>query len=333
MLHLMRRAILGGLAALLCVAPGALAQPQPYDGHNPFTCTLQQVGRGTDFPFPDADPFCVEFDKTQQNVTELGLVDFISREPARVAAASPKCFYFQRDHWTGSVVQGQPPEAYHWDGSYYFDKARGLGGVYVENFRVGEQTADPSLLPGFPADWKPYFSGGHGGVQSGDTVQADPSCATKNPGGATPSPAQSSCRVPGGRIGNGMAGVRLGATRKRAKANLGKPAKESRTYLQWCLDGGGRIVAALRRSRVKLMFTDAAPFDTRGIRVGNSRRDSRKRMRRERRFGKVHGAAVYVATERRRKLYVAFRHNRVAWIAVSSKRVSHKAARRWLKPL
>jgi hypothetical protein len=81
---------------------------------------------------------------------------------------------------------------------------------------------------------------------------------------------------------------------------------------------------------VKLMFTDAAPFDTRGIRVGNGRRDSLKRMRRERRFGKVRGATVFVATERRRKLYVAFRHRRVAWIAVSVKRLSARGARRYL---
>ena len=90
---------------------------------------------------PDADPFCIEFDKTRQNVTELGIVDFLSKEPARVANATPKCFYFQRDHWRASLVQGVPPAIYEWDGSYFFDKARGVGGVYVENFKVGGQTA------------------------------------------------------------------------------------------------------------------------------------------------------------------------------------------------
>src|SRR3954467_9551236 len=157
MLHPMRRAIVGALAVLLCATSAAAAQPQQYDGQNPFTCTLQQVGRGTDFPFPDADPFCVEFDKTQQNVTELGVVDFISKEPARVAAASPKCFYFQRDHWTGFVSESAPQtQTYHWDGSYFFDKSRGTGGAYVENFSFGGQSGDPTQLPGFPPDWKPY---------------------------------------------------------------------------------------------------------------------------------------------------------------------------------
>src|SRR2546421_6298070 len=107
-----------GCAALGALLPaGASAQGQgnptmQYDGHMPFNCELQDVGLGTDFPHPEADPFCVEFDKTQQNVTDLGLIDFASREPARVAAAAPKCFYFQRDHWTGSIVQGTKPETY-----------------------------------------------------------------------------------------------------------------------------------------------------------------------------------------------------------------------------
>jgi hypothetical protein len=322
--------MVGALAALLVAAAPAAADVHGYDGHIPFQCELQQAGMGTDFPHPDADPFCVEFDKTHENVTELGMVDFLSKEPARVAAASPKCFYFQRDHWTASVVQGQQPEAYHWDGSYFFDKARGLGGVYVENFRIGGQTGDPRTLPGFPEEWKPYFSNGRGGVQSDDSVQADPRCATKQPGGSTPSPAQSKCRVPGGRIGNGIAGLKLGATRKRAKSDLGKPSKESARYLVWCLDGGGRIVAALR-GRVKLLFTDASTYDTRGIRVGNSRRDSLKRMRREHRIATVRHARVYMAVERKRRLYVAFRRKRVAWIAISGKRVSRKAARRYLR--
>ena len=90
-------------AAVALVGAGAAAADAyaPYDGSNPFNCELQSVGTGTSFPHPDADPFCVEFDKTQQNVTDFGIADFLSKEPARVAAASPKCFYFQHDHWTG----------------------------------------------------------------------------------------------------------------------------------------------------------------------------------------------------------------------------------------
>jgi hypothetical protein len=77
----------------------------PWDGANPFHCTVQNAGFGTKVPDPGADPYCVSFNKTRQNISQLGLLDFLLKEPARVAAATPKCFYFQEDHWRGSVVQ------------------------------------------------------------------------------------------------------------------------------------------------------------------------------------------------------------------------------------
>jgi hypothetical protein len=137
------------------------------------------VGTGTNFPDPGADPFCVEFNKRQQNVTDLGVVDFLLNEPARVAAASTKCFYYQVDHWTGSVVQGQPPELWHWDGRYFFDKARAVGGVFVDNLRIAGHTADPRLLPGFPPAYRPFFGPGRGGVRLVNIGAAEPSCAAK----------------------------------------------------------------------------------------------------------------------------------------------------------
>jgi hypothetical protein len=82
-------------------------------------------------------------------------------EPARVAAAVPKCFYFQHDHWTGSIVQGQPPELWHWDGSYFFDKARGIGGVYVSDLQSA------------------LFGPVTGGVRLVSLGSVDPICAAK----------------------------------------------------------------------------------------------------------------------------------------------------------
>jgi hypothetical protein len=154
------------LVTLLCMlapasAAGSTSPIVPWDGSNPFRCHNQNVGQGTDFPDPGADPFCVEFDKTQQNITDFGIVEFLALEPARVAAASTKCFYYQRDHWTGSVVQGRPPELWHWDGSYFFDKARAIGGVYVSDLR--------STL----------FGPVTGGLRLVSLGAADPACAAK----------------------------------------------------------------------------------------------------------------------------------------------------------
>lgn len=178
--------------SMLCAAPAAADQTSinsaatntaagpiaPWDGSNPFNCTIQDVGTGTDFPDPDADPFCVEFDKTQQNVTDLGIVDFLTKEPARVAAAVNKCFYFQSDHWTGSLVQGEQPELWHWDGQYFFDKAIGAGGVNIQHLRFLGQPA--SFPPGsIPEQFAPYFDQGGGGAYVVGDVPADPNCAAK----------------------------------------------------------------------------------------------------------------------------------------------------------
>ena len=128
-------------------------------------------------PNPEADPFCVKYNKTQQNLSELGIVDFLLNEPARVAAAVPKCFYHQTDHWTGWIVQGQQ-ELWNWEGRYFFDKARGIGGVYIQNARVAGQPFDPRTLPGFPPEYRPYFGPGGGGVYA-DSVASVPTCAAK----------------------------------------------------------------------------------------------------------------------------------------------------------
>jgi hypothetical protein len=162
----MGRPLAAALVTLICAfacaqAAAATTPVVPWDGTNPFRCQNQNVGRGTDFPDPGADPFCVEFDKTQQNITDFGIVDFLAMEPARVAAAVPKCFYFQHDHWTGSIVQGQPPELWHWDGSYFFDKARAIGGVYVSDLSSA------------------LFGPVTGGVRLVSLGAADPICAAK----------------------------------------------------------------------------------------------------------------------------------------------------------
>ena len=328
-------------AVLALVLPAtAAAQVEPYDGSIPFVCTLQQAGFGAEVPDPDADPFCIEFDKTRQNVSELGIVDFLSKEPARVAAASPKCFYFQRDHWRASLVQDVPPAIYEWDGSYFFDKARGLGGVYVENFKIGGQTGDPRTIPGFPEEYKPHFGPGRGGVQKTGDVPADPRCGNRPspqqpPGNEPRSEGGAPCRVPGGVVGRSIGGVRIGMTRRNALGTVGRPASASTRFVVWCYEGGARLVAAFTgakdRSRAQLVFTDAAPFDARGVRTGLSSRAARLRLRRERRLGKVAGSTVLVVRSRRRQLLVAVARSRVTWVGIAAPKLSRRGVVRLLR--
>ena len=180
-----RATLVSAVLALSCAAPAGAQSPYPegpfapWDGTNPFNCTVQDAGLGAEVPDPDADPYCVEFDKTQQNVSDLGIFEFLSLEPARVAAAVPKCFYFQTDHWTGSLVQGEEPELWHWDGQYFFDKARGVGGVNVQNFRIFGEPASPSDYGEVPEEMAPYMDQSGGGAYIIGGFDADPNCVAK----------------------------------------------------------------------------------------------------------------------------------------------------------
>jgi hypothetical protein len=155
----------------------ALSEPTPWTGVNPYHCTLQDAGLGTKVPDPGADPYCVEFNKTDQNVTQLGILTFLLNEPARTAAAVPKCFYFQEDHWRGSIVQSNGKTVlYQFWGHYFFNKATGDGGAWIDDFTIAGKTFDPTTLPFFPAQYKADFGPGTGGVITHDDVPVVSQC-------------------------------------------------------------------------------------------------------------------------------------------------------------
>lgn len=179
------RRVAAGIATLVLLGAGTASAyagqaPTGWGGDAPFACTLQQAGFGATVPDMKADPFCIEFDKTRQNITELGLVDFLLQEPARVAAAGPKCKYFQVDHWRGSIVQANgATKTYEFTGHYFFDKSRGEGGVYIEGFNINGKTFDPSSLPGIPREFSRYMGPGTGGFRTRNALMLDPLCALK----------------------------------------------------------------------------------------------------------------------------------------------------------
>jgi hypothetical protein len=286
------------LALLLSSAPArALSAPTPWDGVNPFDCTIQDAGQGTTVPDPGADPYCVRFDKTNQNVAELGLVDFLTKEPARVAAAVPKCFYYQEDHWRGSLIQSdQQTVVYEFYGHYFFNKATGDGGVWVTGFTVAGQTFDPRTLPGFPAQWDPYFGPGTGGVISHDDVPVEPSCVAQSSGSSAPvyasAPAMpvstasqpaGTCIHASGRVTRSWLGrVKLGMAEGRVVALLGPPQSMKRGVLRYCLTGGGNLLVGERGGHPRTVFvsTTSAAFKLHGARgrsltVGASARSLR----------------------------------------------------------
>jgi hypothetical protein len=289
-------------AFVLLIAAPALAgtaPPSGWDGANPFRCDLQYAGFGTEVPHPDADPYCVDFDKRRQNVTELGIVDFLSKEPARVAAASGKCFYFQSDHWRASVVQDDgSTKLYEWDGHYFFDKARGEGGVWVTNFNVNGHTGDPSALPGMPSDWAQFFGPGTGGVITHDDIPADPSCAGRDvyahPAASAPAPPPlAPCADARGPVTRRSIGpLTLGMTERRARELLGAPRSTRGRTVSWCT-----LRATFSRARIVRLRTSSPIYGFHGVRPG-----SRVRWRAGRhRIG--------------RNVVVGVREHRVRWLA------------------
>jgi hypothetical protein len=311
-----------------------------WDGTNPFVCELQNTGTGTNFPHPEADPFCVEFDKTHQNVTQLGIVDFLSKEPARTAAASPKCFYFQSDHWKSYVVQGNgQTEVYQWDGHYFFDKARGMGGVWVTNFAINGRTADPSSIPGIPQQYAQYLGPGTGGFIFNNDVPVDPTCAAKakaHPGliyasqraagGGTLAGRRGRpfCIQPHGAVRLGRLGrVRMGERERRVRSRLGVPANVRHGYLRYCVKGGGALLVGERRTGVGavsarsdrgvIAIATSSAYRFGAFHVGSSAHRFARRFHgarlvahvRRRAVWRIRGSDVLVATARGRIRFLA----------------------------
>ncbi len=282
----------GPLLAAVAAALGALALPAgaaaqsppfaPWDGTNPFNCVEQDVGTGTEYPDPEADPFCVKFDKTHQNVTDFGIAEFAAQEPARVAAAAGKCFYFQSDEWTGSIQQGTEPETWHWQGRYFFDKAKGVGGVSVTEFRVGGSPMDAT--PYVPPEYAGYFApGGGGGVIVTEETDPDPSCAqkvdTEEEQAAVYSgmPDYGECVAPGGKIRARKVGrARLGASRKRVRAKVGPAKRSTKLRDRWCVIGGGTMSVFYKKGQVASIKTTTPGHTIRGVGAGARRGDLRR---------------------------------------------------------
>lgn len=324
------------LAALTALPARAVAPPSPWDGSNPFNCTIQHAGFGPTGPDPGADPYCVRFNKTHQNVTQFGVVDFLLKEPARTAAASPKCFYFQEDHWRGSVVQSDGRTLiYEFEGHYFFNKATGDGGGWVTNFTLAGQSFDPTAVPGFPPAYGGYFSRGTGGFITHNEVPADPQCAARaaqNP--AAIYAAHSSHCVPNnGRLERRRLGpVTLGETEDRVRAELGSPRGVKRGFLRYCAERHGMLLIGERgdrsgtfgsggRAPAVLLLTTAKGFilqarHHRVVRVGSPARSIRRAVPGAAALGRVRGIELV----RRHGLIFGLAHRRVAYLGVYSRR-------------
>ena len=312
------------------IAAAASAPPSPWDGSNPFNCVLQNAGFGPTGPNPGADPYCVYFDKTHQNVSQGGIVDFVSKEPARTAAASPKCFYFQEDHWRSSVVQSNNSTVvYEWTGHYFFNKATGDGGAWVKDFTLNGQTFDPTAVPGFPPQYGQYFGPGTGGVITHNSVPVDPHCVAlakqRNVYGPRPR-----CISQTGTVKRRSLGpVTLGQREDFIRAVLGPPQAVKRGFLRYCVRGGGSLLvgqpgdrsgtfgSAGRAPTVMLVTTSRGFRFGKRLHVGSSRRV----LRHAHRLGRLGKRVVFRV--RRGVLAVVLRRRVVALVVYDRRAIRH----------
>jgi hypothetical protein len=284
----------------------------------------------------------VYFDKTRQNVDQLGIVDFLSKEPARTAAAVPKCFYFQSDHWRASIVQSNgASELYEWQGHYFFDKARGAGGAWVTNFNINGHTGDPSAVPGIPQQYARYLGPGTGGIVAYSTIPGDPRCvaeAAAHPSAiyakpyAAPSaaPPPLGCAPVRGVVSSRALGLlALGDPERRVRGLLGPPVEVRAGFLRYCLtDGSSYLVGEPDASSdtavgeadapTVLLMTTSRAYRMHGIGPGVSARVLRRRLRRARLV--LHGGTSVWALRRGVGTLFGVRRGRVAYVVVYDRR-------------
>jgi hypothetical protein len=125
---------LGTATARVAADPSAA----PYR-HPTFHCAVvHRYGNGVSPPLTlHDDPLCVVYNKRDITVDNGGAIRFLLAEPTRFAVAG-KCRYWQRDHWRIRIDRGMHPLV-RWDGSYWWDLKRGIGGAILHHFRIAGQ--------------------------------------------------------------------------------------------------------------------------------------------------------------------------------------------------
>jgi hypothetical protein len=164
-------------------SPAAPYQPPPFAKD----CHFRHFGEAQQPPlngYKD-DPLCVDYAKRDITVDNGGAVRFAIAEPARFAIAAKVCQYWQTDHWSVQLDRAFTAVV-RWDGSYWFDKGKGIGGVLTRHFRVAGQPvgADQAaalvgtVSPDLARQIRKYGAGagGSGGGMSFSLGNGDPSC-------------------------------------------------------------------------------------------------------------------------------------------------------------
>ena len=301
----------------------------PTTGRTRSTARSRTSARAPPSRDPHADPFCVRFDKTGQNVTELGVVDFLAQEPARVAAAVDKCFYYQSrpldrlDRAGATAASSTTSRA-----ATSSTRRAGAAECISTTCASLGQSVDPAVIPGIPGR-VPAVLRQRQRRRAIQRVRGRPRPALRRA-------RQAQAGVPGRRetaaaagsaagvIGRGIGGIGLGARRSRVRAALGKPTSESTRSLTYCLEDGSLLRAGFTGDRVSVVRTTHPAFTTAGLGPGLAEGRARRILRGERVMRSRSGERLLVLSQKRRTLVAATRGRVVRSVAVARPRLSKR---------
>jgi len=324
----------GALPAVAAVLLALFATPAvadvgagPWDGTNPFACTLQNSASLTD---PNADPFCVEYDHSGSSLAdaESQLTSLLTDGPGQLAAATDKCATYRVDRFSGPL--------YELDSAIFFNKATGQGATALTSVTINGLPAPPSAIPGLP--------GTLGGVVAVPVVQA---CTTQGQGGAgggtttggenflaglggsTPGTTQprpgNACKNLSGNANNGIGRAKLGLKRRAIAHRLGKPTRRAHGFYHYCLRRGGDLAVHFGKgSKADVVMDSGKSFHAGKVKIGSRLTRVRSALKHELVLGHRKRDWVLGVTHKHWLLLVGLSKNRVVYIAAVSRKLSFK---------
>lgn len=298
----------------------------PWDGTNPFACTLQNSAALTN---PNADPFCVEYDHPGSSLAdaESQLTSLLTDGPGQLAAAVNKCAAYRTDHFTGSL--------YEIDSAIFVNKSTGQGGTALTKVTINGLPAPPSSIPGLPSNLGgvvgvPVVQGcgtqGQTGTGTGTGTGGNflPGISGLNPSPAKPRPGNA-CKNLSGNTNNGIGRAKLGLKRRAIAHRLGKPTRRAHGFYHYCLRRGGDLAVHFGKgSKTDVVMDSGKSFHAGKVKIGSRLTRVRSALKHELVLGHRKRDWVLGVTHKHWLLLVGLSKNRVVYIAAVSRKLSFK---------
>jgi hypothetical protein len=312
----MRGALLAGAMVVLAVfATPASADvgAQPWDGTNPFACTLQDGNNPAD---PNADPFCVQY--TDSLSDPQAVATLLTNGPNQLASAVNKCFIYRVDHFSGLLGEV--------DTAMFVNKATGTGGSAVTHSTIPLPASGGTVsVPVVQACGAPGQTGGGGGTSTTSGGSFLSGLGGPNPGTTTQQRASNACKNLSGNANNGLGRAKLGLRRATIARRLGKPTRRAHGFYHYCLRRGGDLAVHFGKgSKADVAMVSGKSFHAGKVKIGSRLTRVRSSLKHEQVLGHAKRDWVLGVTHKHWLLLVGLTKNRVVYIAAVSRKLSFK---------